>query len=136
MMRVEEQYYDVLQNIEFAIVSTYREHPDMTDYSVMRALEALIDAYGGEKIGRGPRDFRLSDLEQKLLDRMRGMCEWRLGRREIPVEDTPSASGPKPEPITVDEVILCLKRLLKSTQRWNKEGGMQGYLDFVEQYIK
>jgi hypothetical protein len=24
----EEQYQDVLQNIEFAIVSTYREHPE------------------------------------------------------------------------------------------------------------
>ena len=44
-MKVEEQYEDVLQNIEFAIVSSYREYPDLSDYGVMRALEALMDVY-------------------------------------------------------------------------------------------
>jgi len=37
-MRIEDQYTDVLQNIEFAIVDTYRRNPDMPDYEVMRAV--------------------------------------------------------------------------------------------------
>lgn len=42
--RVEDQYMDVLQNIDFAIVTTYREHRDMSDYDVMRVVEAAVDA--------------------------------------------------------------------------------------------
>jgi len=126
-MRVEERYEDVLQNIESAIVSIYRGHPELSDYGVMRALEALIDAYSGEKIGRPPRAFRLSDLEARLKDGVREMCEWRLGRSDpLPAEV---------EPISVDEMILCLKRILKSVNRWNKEGGSQGYLDFIVEYV-
>ena len=35
-MRVEDQYADVLQNIEFGIVTAYKSHPEMSDYDVMR----------------------------------------------------------------------------------------------------
>jgi len=61
-MKVEDEYRDVLQNVEFAIVDTYRDHPGMSDYAVMRALEALIDVYAAEGIGRSPRGFNLSDV--------------------------------------------------------------------------
>ena len=45
----------MLQNIEFAIVSTYRERPDeISDWSVEAALDALIRAYGAEHTGRTP----------------------------------------------------------------------------------
>jgi hypothetical protein len=135
MARVEEEYMDVLQNIEFGIVSIYRERAEMSDYDVMRTLEALIDSYTAEKIGRPPRDLRLSDLEHHLMDAVRGMCEWRLGRGALP--GGPASSGnAAPEPNTVDEIILCLKRVLKSVRRWNKEGGRQGYLNFVIQYVR
>jgi hypothetical protein len=40
-----------------------------------------------------------------------------------------------PEPKTVDEIMLCLKRILKSATRWNKEAGRQGYLDFITQFV-
>jgi hypothetical protein len=131
-MRVEEEYMDVLQNIESAITDAYRQHRDLSDYDVMRALESLVDAYSGEKVGRPPRNIRLSDRESRVLDGVRGMCEWRLGRAEPPVE-TPLKPGP--EPITVDEIILCLKRILKSVKMWNKEGGRQGYLNFIIPYL-
>jgi hypothetical protein len=39
-MALEDEYPDVLQNIEFAIVSVYREKSDLYDFSVMRALDA------------------------------------------------------------------------------------------------
>jgi O6-methylguanine-DNA--protein-cysteine methyltransferase len=38
----EEKYLDVLQNIEFGIVSVYREHPEMLDWDAFKAVEALI----------------------------------------------------------------------------------------------
>jgi hypothetical protein len=134
MARVEDQYADVLQNIEFGIVATYRGHPEMSDYDVMRTLEALIDNYTAEKIGRSPRDFGLSDVERLLMDSVRVMCEWRLGRGSLPGGPA-SSRGTAPEPKSVDEIILCLRRILKSAKRWNRDGGKQGYLNFVIQYV-
>ena len=134
-MGIEEQYLDVLQNIEFAIVGVYREHTDMTDYEVMRALEAVIDAYKAETLGRDPRESSLSEMEVALYEGVRGMCQWRLGR-DGPLAGDESRAGPAPQPITVDEVLLCLKRILKSVNKWNKSGGRTGYLDFIVRYVR
>ena len=134
MSTVDDQYLDVLQNIEAGIVVVYREHADMSDYAVMRMLEALIDRYTAEKIGRPPRDFGLSEAERFLLGNVRRMCEWRLGRGGVPGDQTPPEIM-APEPKTVDEIMLCLKRILKSAKRWNKEAGRQGYLDFITQFV-
>jgi hypothetical protein len=30
-MNIEEQYQDVLQNLEFAVAQAYQSHPEMTD---------------------------------------------------------------------------------------------------------
>jgi len=134
MGRVEDEYFDVLQNIEFAIVIAYRLCPEMTDYDVMHMLEALIDGYKGEKIGRPPRDLRLSEFEQELLETVRSVCEWRLGRAPFPGESE-NPEEEEPEPKTVDEILLCLKRILRSVKRWNKYEGRQGYLDFVSDFL-
>lgn len=134
-MRVEDQYTDVLQNIEFGIVITYRDCPGLCDYDVMRTLEALIDTYTAEKIGRPPRQFNLSDDERLLVRNIRRMCEWRLGRGSL-VDDPEKEKKSTSEPKTVDEIILCLKRIFKSVKKWNKSGGRQGYLNFIVQYVK
>ena len=87
----EEQYEDVLQNIEFAIISSYRERPEeISDWSVEAALDALIRAYGAEHSGRTLRPARLSEAEQTIYDRVQGMCEWRLGREQIQIEGAAS----------------------------------------------
>ncbi len=129
-MEFEEQYQDVLQNIEFGIVSVYQEHPEMVDYAAMRALEALIDHYVAQKIGRASRRTSLDPIEVKIFQRMQSMCDWRLGYAPGP------ANMPQVNPLSLDEVIQCLKRILKSTHRWNKQGGRRGYLDFVAKYIR
>jgi len=40
------------------------------------------------------------------------------------------------EPLTLDEMIQCLKRIQHSVKKWNKMGGRKGYLDFIVQYVK
>jgi hypothetical protein len=132
----EEQYQDVLQNIEFAIVSTYRERPDeISDWSVEAALDALIRAYGAEHTGRTIRPARLSEAEQMIYDRVRGMCEWRLGREQLLAEQAPAILQ-EIEPKTLDEIVACLKRVRTSVKRWHKSGGRRGYLDFVSMYVR
>jgi hypothetical protein len=100
----------------------------------MRVYEALIDWLKAQNIGRKPRNFGLSPLEQELFERLVGICEWRLGRAEFPGDDPASEAEP-PKPITVDDLVRCLKRLLKSAQMWNKGGGRQGYLKFISPYV-
>ena len=134
-MKVEDEYADVLQNIELSIVVTYREHPEMSDYDVMRMLEALMDGYVAEKIGRAPRSFGLSEVELAVMQNARKMCEWRLGRGSV-TDHPQKAEEISPEAKAVDEILLCLKRILKSVKKWNKDGGRQGYLNFIVQYVK
>jgi hypothetical protein len=129
-----DKYLDVLQNLEFAVVTTYKQRSTMTDYDVMRILEALIDGYQAETIGRPPRYTPATDVEQELMDCVRGMCEWRLGRR--PLSDDDRLKGmKKPDPVSRDEIVACLKKILNSARKWNKSGGRRGYLDFVIQHI-
>lgn len=135
-MKVEDQYTDILQNIEFGIVITYRVYPEMSDYDVMRMLEALIDTYVAEKIGRLPRNFSLSDTEKVMMANVRRMCEWRMGRGGLGFPPAKEKDIAPSEPKTADEIIICLKRILKSAKKWNKMGGRQGYLNFIVQYVK
>ena len=44
-MDVEEEHLDILQNIEFAIMSVYRENPLLVDFDVEAAINALISLY-------------------------------------------------------------------------------------------
>lgn len=132
-MRIEEQYLDVLQNIEFAIVVTYRKHRGMTDYEVIRALEAVIDGYKAEARGHPPREVSLSEMELALYEALRDMCEWRLGRESMPGADESAAGS---EPIRVDEILLCLKKILNSVNKHTRSNGRMGYLDFIVQYVR
>ncbi len=94
-MAVEQEYLDVLQNIEFAIVSTAHDHPETVDAHVIWALEAVIGSYRAEMAGRTPEEFSASPVEADLYRAIRNMCEWRLGR--LHPEDADAAElGPAP----------------------------------------
>ena len=133
MSSFEDQYLDVLQNIEMAIVSVYRGHHDLTDYDVDKVLNILWTEYRNEKQGRITSTPRLGENAQLVYDRVKEMCEWRLGRKNF----TTGAGvvRVKPEPISIDEIMDCLKRIRKSVDLWNKQGGRQGYLYFIDNNI-
>jgi hypothetical protein len=130
-MSFEDEYLDVLQNIEFAIVNVYRKHRDLTDYDVERAVDALIVRYQAEQRKRTPQPARLSDIAAMVVESVSVMCEWRLGR----VTQSNLPKMPEDEALSLEELIACLKRIRKSVQLWTKQGGRRGYLDFVEQYL-
>jgi hypothetical protein len=131
-MKFEDEYLDVLQNIEFAIISVYREHSDLRDYAVMRALDALIECYRAESRGHAPKQFNLPEKEALIFQRTKDLCEFRLGRGGLGTEAEILPTRDK----TVDEILACLRRIRKSVDRWNKHGGPQGYLKFASQFIK
>lgn len=130
-MAIEGEYQDVLQNIEFAIVGVYRGNRALLDYDVLDALEALIRYYRSQSIGKQPAVPHLADRPNQVLAAVRDACEMRLGRSPSDGVQLP----PAVEPITIDVLVLCLKRVHKSAQAWNKRGGRQGYLDFVSEFV-
>ena len=134
MTAFEDQYQDVLQNIEFAIVSVYRENPELTDFDVDKILNALIKAYQSEQQQRTYIKPALSPLAGLVYRRVQTMCDWRLGRETMETKDG-NSELPSQEPITVEEVIFCLKRIHNSVGKWGKRGGRKGYLQFVDQFI-
>jgi lysyl-tRNA synthetase class II len=133
--KFEDEYLDVLQNIEFSIVRVYHQHPEMADWDALDAIEALIRSYTAEARGRSRTKIRLSDLSKLVFESVKTVCEWRLGREQLLAEDDKPPDVTM-EPKTMDEIIACLKRVRKSIRRWNKEGGRQGYLNFVSEFIR
>ena len=134
-MDVEEEYLDVLQNIEFAIMSVYRDNPLLVDFDVEAAINALISLYHAQSQNHEARRPNLNERATLVYERVKGMCDWRLGREEL-LSAEMRERGSKPEPVTLDVIAACLKRVRKSVQRWNKEGGRQGYLTFVGRFVQ
>jgi hypothetical protein len=133
-MTVEEQYPDVLQNIEWAIVTVFRRNPTLVDFDVENAVSALMAKYKAEAQNHEPRLPRLNERAQEVYDQVEAMCELRLGRDAALSADM-KARGPQPSPVSLDVIVACLKRIRKSIERWNKEGGRQGYLIFIQRFI-
>ncbi len=124
-MQIEYEHVDVLQNIEFAIVTTFHEGDSLLDYDVDEALDVLIGDYRREQIGQPPKAHKLTPRAAVVHSAIRDICEWRLGKGE-------GESGV----VSIDVMLLCLKRLKKSLERWNGVGGRQGYLRYIEQFIR
>jgi hypothetical protein len=139
MGEFEEQYEDVLQNIEFALVQVYRADEEMTDFDALQAINALIRTYQAEERRRQPSALRLLPAQEAALESVQGMCELRLGRAQLrkKMEETEETAELPPmiAPITLAEIIACLKRVRKSIELWRKEGGRRGYYDFVSPFL-
>ena len=133
-MKIEDKYVDVLQNIESRVVATYHAHPELTDWDVEVAYEALMQFYNAEARQK-PTDLRhLAGNQAEVLDAVRAMCEWRLGR-EAMFDGRDRPIGVE-IPITASEIVACLKRLRKSVQFWTKAGGRQGYLNYIIEFVQ
>ncbi len=130
----EDEYLDVLQNVEAGIMQVFREHPEMTDAEALQAVEGALRLYQAEVKKRNPPALRFSPLAQEAFDAVKAMCDWRLGRGEL-VDDSGRAVDLGITPKTMDEIIACLKRIRRSIELWNKRGGRQGYLIYVDDFI-
>ena len=133
MREIDEKYLDVMQNIESVIISAYKDDKSISDYSVMSILEALINMYTVEVTRRQPRPVKLSPQEQILFEGVREICEWRLGRGTL--KDNLGQSKVDVGKKTVEEILIILKRLLKSVKFWNREEGRQGYLNYIRRFL-
>jgi hypothetical protein len=136
MAKLEEEFMDVLQNIEFALVTIYNEDEEMTDYEAENAINSLIRLYTAEQRKRDAPDLNLSGPAELAFERVKGMCEWRLGREKLQSGDKNKEPFDFMEPIALNDLIACLKRIRRSIQKWNRGYGRRGYYDFVRQFVR
>lgn len=135
-MKAIEDHEDVLQNLEFSILSVRKDFPGLVDYDVLQALDALLDLYRAEARGHLPKPVSLQDPKELLIfQRVKKVCEWRLGREPLE-EDDPDLECETGTTKTVKDIFDCLQRVRKSVSKWNKERGPQGYLDFVARFLQ
>ena len=132
MAEFTSEYEDVLQNIEFGIVSVHR-NLSLVDSDVMEALEALITWFKRVGQGREQQTPRLSDRVQLVFVEVREICEWRMGKESLSPGLGKLEEGERI--CTADEIVACLKKILKSVTRWNREYGRQGYLNFIGRFL-
>jgi hypothetical protein len=130
-MAFGDEHLDLLQNIEFAIVTVYRLRHDLSDYNVMRGLDAVIGYYRDESRGHTQKIPTLEEKELEVFGSVKAMCEFRMGRVEQP-EMEQLASGTEK---SLDDVLSCLRKIRKSVDKWNSRLGPQGYLSFVSEYV-
>ena len=129
---MEDEYLEVLNNIEAVIAAFYRQHPELTDYQVDAAMEALGRTYQREKTG-GQGVLPKNEMAKAVYEVIKGMCDWQMGKTNLVDEE--GSPMTIPEPLAVDEIQACLKRLRKSLSTWNKQGGSQGYLKYISQFV-
>lgn len=127
----EGENLDILQNIEAAVIGIYHDHPELTDYQVDSAMEALGRTYINEKRGGQPV-LPKNDIAKQVYQAMKTTCDWRMGRESVVDEEGQPLSS---ESVSIDVILACLKRLRKSVSTWNKEGGSQGYLHYISQFM-
>ncbi|MDX1606471.1 MAG: hypothetical protein R3202_09780 [Candidatus Competibacterales bacterium] len=130
-MKIEEQYIDVLQNLEAGILMIFSQTNKLTDREVLAAIERLIATYEAEKRNRDRIPMPPPGRAGRVYEHCRRLCEWRLGHRYL--DDDPTAEPALPAyQLSIPELIACLKRLRKSIRFWHKQSGRQGYLQYIQ----
>lgn len=129
-MPIHEDYDDVLQNLEMSVISLYRRNPEMTDYVALRAYEAAYEFYRAEQRGHAAKPHGLTGLDAATCEAVCAICEFRLGR-----DPGPDPKGPAVEPISAEEMVACLRRLMRSVKLHTERAGRQGYLNFVAHFL-
>lgn len=130
--RFEDQYLEVFQDIETAIMSVYHDHPELADYNVENAIAGLFRVYQARLKDHPVPKLTLNGLEQELYDAVKEVCDRRLGEKQGEEEESVEAATALNTP---DEIAACLKRIRKSVTFWTKSGGRQGYLNYISIFL-
>lgn len=142
-MSVLVNYIDVLQNIEAMIVRVYREHDDLKDSDVIEGLEELSIYYKNKNRGIEREKQDLDELPDMVYDYVKAICEFRLGsdkaiimgKLDKEVLDTLDLSDEDEQSLSIDVLIKCLKKIIKSAKFWYKRNGVKGYLNYINEFI-
>ncbi len=140
-MSIEEEYSDVLQNLEQAIIGYYNQNPTLIDSEVETAISYLVKFYSAEVQGKTSTYPKPKGISLEVADSVKEMCEWRLGREKLKVEDElgqiteVAAEELELQKLEPSEIVACLKKIQSSVKFWRGQHGRQGYLKFVGKFL-
>ncbi len=134
MGQFEEQYNDTLRSMELTLVQQYRQMENLTDWEVRTAVNNLIRYYTAETRRRQPPQLKQDALPQLVFDRLRYTCEGWLGREAL-IDEQGGVTTLTENALKANEVVACLKRIRRSLDMWQKEGGRRGYFEFIDQFL-
>lgn len=127
-MSFEEEYFDVLQTIEGAIVRAYAALPESKDRHVDKGLSGLVRYYNAALKEKKPPSLNLKPQEKPYFDTVKAGLEAHMSGDGLTEAY---------RMITLEEAVLCLKRIQKSVGQMMKLHGMSGtaYLEFVKSHV-
>lgn len=115
MAEFETDNLEELATMEFAIAGCYGRHPDLTDHDVEEAINAVLPQFEPRNRDTSGRVARLNSLAREVYEKLITAC------RVIAVPN--------------EQISACLKRIRKSVQFWRRDGGLRGYLTFINHNI-
>lgn len=124
----------MLQSLEMNLSNHYSEQPQLTDYDVSDAFDALVRYYKA-KLDNRAFTPNLKGRSQEVFEMLQTIGDAFAGSGQFPKD----ADGPlvpeNMESYTLEDVLSCFKRLQSSLKLWTKEGGRQGYLNYISQFV-
>ncbi|MCP5100621.1 MAG: hypothetical protein GY943_34155 [Chloroflexi bacterium] len=130
----EEKYNDTLRHMELSLVRVYRKHDELMDWQVLTAVNALLRTYTAEQRKRQPPAIDVFPPADEAHAELKIVCEGWLGRGPL-VDEVGQLTEAGNKALKVSEIVACLKRIRKSNEMWQKEGGRRGYYKFIDQFL-
>ncbi|MCA9929526.1 MAG: hypothetical protein KC419_13665 [Anaerolineales bacterium] len=135
MGEFEEKYNDQLRSMELALVRVYRADGEVVDWQVLTAVNTLIRTYTAEQRKRPAPATKMQLPVQQAYTDLQIPCEGWLGRGPLLDETGQTVQVDENNKLTISEIIACLKRIRRSIEMWQKEGGRRGYFEFIDQFL-
>lgn len=126
-MNVLDEYLDILQNIEAAVIGYWGTNPSIKDAQVQAVYEKLFSNYDRRKRSLPELPAHFQPLTMSLYEEVKAVCESRVIGSPDELPDL--------ENVTPGVMVLCLKKLLDSVKFWSKQNGARGYLQYVGEML-
>ena len=81
-LSIEEEYEDIIQNLEESIVMCYLSHPDLIDAEVETAMDWLVKLYSAQAQGKTSSYQEPTGVSAEVANSVQQMCEWRARKRK------------------------------------------------------
>ncbi len=133
-MRVDEEFRNVLMNIEIQVIDIANDNPEIADYQVEKVYSALLSKYKALNRGKEAKEVNFKEPTDTLYTQVGAICGFFVGDIKPENEDGEPINIPL-DTISYEDMIACLKSLRKSVKLWNKEGGQKGYLNYVKEFV-
>ena len=133
-MRVEEEFENVMLNIEMQIISVSNQDSKLTDWQVDKVFSAFLSKYKALSNGREVKEVTFNSPEKDLYLLIEGACDFFTGDSEE-WGDGHFIIELDAEKVSYENMVAIFKRLRKSLNTWTKRGGSQGYIYYISQFI-